>query len=427
MGARRPILSVPFVLFVLSRAAGGAAPVGRLVASPEPGWPQWRGRRRDGVSDEKGLLQSWPKGGPKLLWKRTGLGRGYSAPVITGGSVYVTGDIGKQLHIFALDLEGRVQWRATNGAAWRRATPGSRSSCTVVGGKLYHLNAHGRAACLDAAAGRELWAVDVFGRFGIAKLRPWGLAESVVVDGERVIVTPAGRRAAMAALSTATGETVWASPPLAGDWPGCTSPILIELDGRRQVVGCTDGRVFGVDAEAGRLVWSHRVSRGNVDIAMPLFHGGAVFQGHVDHDSGGVARIDLHFAERRVEARRAWSIGSPGIEHCGAVIVGGLFYGAGHKPDWFCIDARTGEARYRSRAFANGPLIYADGRLYCVGECRGTVALVEPSSDGFRVAGRFTLVPGRKSDIRAHPVVCGGRLYLRCHDTLYCYDVRQQP
>ena len=418
---------VVLAAILVAALADAAEPAGRskLVASPEPGWPQWRGRRRDGVSDETGLLQSWPEGGPALLWKRSGVGRGYSAPVVTGGTIYITGDVGKELHIFALDLKGNVEWRATNGGAWRRAMPGSRSSCTVVGGRLYHMNALGRAVCLDAGSGKELWAVDVAKRFEVSRLPPWGLSESLLVDGTRVIVTPNGRRGAMAALGVAAGETVWASAPLPDGMPGCAPPILIEFAGRRLIVGSTDERMFGVDADAGRILWGDRVSKGNCDMATPVFAGGAVFRGHAARDGWGVARLDLRVAGEGVEAHPAWSLKRPAIEHCGAVIVDGLFYGAGHGRDWFCIDIRTGEIRYKSRAFDNGSLIYADGRLYCIGECKGTVALVEPTPSGFRVAGRFDLVPGEKSDIRAHPVVCGGRLYLRCHDILYCYDVRR--
>ena len=261
-------------------------------------------------------------------------------------------------------------------------------------------------------------------RFGAPKLRPWGLAESLVVDGARVLVTPASAQCAMAALSAETGDTLWTSAPLAGDRPGCASPILIEAAGRRQVIACTDGQVFGVEVSTGRLLWSDRVSKGNCDIATPIFYGHAIFQGHVDHSSCGIARIDLRGAEDGVEARRAWVTASPGIEHSGAVVVDGLLYGSGHKPDWICVDLETGKARYKSRAFDGGPLIYADGRLYSVGECTGKVALVEPTSAGFRVAGQFALNPQGKCDIRAHPVICDGRLYLRCHDTLYCYDIR---
>ncbi len=163
----------------------------RLIPSPEPGWPQWRGPRRDGICDETGLLPEWPASGPKLLWKTGGLGRGYSAPIVTHGRIYLTGDVGDELHIFALDLEGRVVWRAKNGAAWRTPYPGARAISTYSEGRLYHENAHGRLACFDATTGAELWAVDLFDRFG-GKNLTWAMSECLVVDGPRVIVTPGG-------------------------------------------------------------------------------------------------------------------------------------------------------------------------------------------------------------------------------------------
>ena len=101
---------------------------GRLLASKEPGWPQWRGPRRDGISDEKHLLQSWPQGGPPLLWKTAGLGRGWSSPVVTGGSIYLSGDVGEELRLFALDLDGKIRWESANGRAWTGQYPGARAS-----------------------------------------------------------------------------------------------------------------------------------------------------------------------------------------------------------------------------------------------------------------------------------------------------------
>ena len=139
------------------------AETGRAVASKEPGWPQFRGPRRDGVSEETGLLRSWPEGGPRLIWSVSGLGRGYSSPVVVsgrgasgaeaGGVLYVTGDVGDDLVISAFDLDGKLRWRRTNGRAWKGPWPGARASCTYQGGRLYHMNAHGRAVCLDVARG----------------------------------------------------------------------------------------------------------------------------------------------------------------------------------------------------------------------------------------------------------------------------------
>lgn len=153
------------LVLLLSLALQSAPSPGTLIASKEPGWPQWRGPRRDGISDEKGLLRSWPDGGPPLLWKVGGLGKGWSSPIVTGGTITLTGDIDKELHLFALDLDGRERWRAKNGKAWTGQYPGARSSCVAAGGSIYHLNAHGRLACLDAATGKESWAVEVLERF----------------------------------------------------------------------------------------------------------------------------------------------------------------------------------------------------------------------------------------------------------------------
>ncbi len=224
---------------------------GTLVASKEAGWPQWRGPRRDGISDEKGLLQAWPEGGPKLVWKIGGLGQGWSCPIVTGGSIYITGDVGEDLVVFAFDPEGKPRWKAVNGRSWTGQYPGSRGACVYDGGALYHLNAHGRVACLDTRTGRETWAVDVLERFDGAGIL-WGLSECLLVDGPRVIVTPGGKKGAMAALDRKTGETLWASDPIEGNSAGYGSPILFELGGRRYLVSCPSKHAFGVEADTGR-------------------------------------------------------------------------------------------------------------------------------------------------------------------------------
>ncbi|MBU4460663.1 MAG: PQQ-binding-like beta-propeller repeat protein, partial [Verrucomicrobia bacterium] len=178
-------------------ATDGVATDG-LLASPEPGWPQWRGPRRDGVSLETGLLGEWPEGGPKVLWSVTNLGRGWSSPVISGGRIFVTGETNGVLIVHALDLAGRPLWQSTNGAAWMGSWPGARAACAVGGGRVFHLNAHGRASAFDAATGRELWAVNVLERFEGRNIT-WALSECLLIDGPRAIVTAGGGEAMMAA------------------------------------------------------------------------------------------------------------------------------------------------------------------------------------------------------------------------------------
>ena len=140
-----------FALAVAALSLAGLAPEknsggegrAKLVASPEADWPQFRGPRRDGICDERGLLAAWPDTGLKLVWAVTNIARGYSSPVIANGRFFITGDAGEELHIFAFDLEGHLLWRATNGQAWKDPYPGARSSVTYSAGRVYHENAHG--------------------------------------------------------------------------------------------------------------------------------------------------------------------------------------------------------------------------------------------------------------------------------------------
>lgn len=403
-------------------------------------WPQWRGPRRDGVCDETGLLQQWPAGGPTLIWSSTNLGRGYSAPIVVGKRIYLTGDAGDELQIYALDLDGKRVWQTKNGRAWKGPYPGARASCTFSDGRLYHLNAHGRVACLESETGKEVWSANLVDRFG-AKIITWGLSENLLVDGARVIVTPGGSKSLIAALDKKTGETVWASKPLQlgesnspshqrlaepvgePDSASYASPILFKLGDRRLIVNCSLRHIFGADADTGELLWSRPMqTRYQVIPMTPVLVGDAVFATAPHGEGGKLYR--LRADGPRVQVEEQWRAD---LDSCqgGAVLVNGVIYGAMYEPrkTWVSLDARTGNVRYQLDDLARGSLLYADKRLYCLSE-EGEVVLLNPTAKEFEVTGRFPLVPGRKSDAWTHPVISNGRLYLRYHETLFCYDVR---
>ena len=420
----------------------GRADEARLIASPEPGWPQWRGPRRDGLCDETGLLQHWPDAGPPLLWKTNGLGRGYVAPIITGNRLYLAGDVDEDLQVFAFDLQGRRLWQATNGRAWKGPYPGARASCAFRDGRLYHLNAHGRVACWNAATGAELWAVDLLERFG-GRVNTWAYSECLLVDGPRVIVTPGGRRALMAALDARTGRTVWATEPLRlgktdqpaqervaepadeTDSASYASPILFQLGGRRHLVNCALRHVFGVDADTGELLWTRPLqTRYSVIAATPVLVGDAVFVTAPDTEDGGLYRVRPQ--GRGVGVEKLWAT-SLDTCHGGLVLGDGVLYGSWYRraKGWACLDTRTGRVRYDLKDLAKGSVLAADRRLYCLSEA-GEMALLKPTPPGFEYAGRFRLVPGRPSDVWTHPVIWDGRLYLRHHESLFCFDIRSR-
>ena len=393
-----------------------------LVASKEPGWAQWRGAYRDGICDETGLLPAWPEGGPKLLWKVTGLGRGWSAPIVTGETLYITGDVGKELFIYAYGLDGKRKWQAANGQAWRRAWPGARSCGAVSEGLLYHMNAHGRLVCLNPKTGKELWTVNVLERFEGKEPR-WGLSECVLIDGPRVIVTPGGGKGLVAALDKKTGRTVWASEAVPKERAGYASPTLFEYGGLRHLVGCSSRHVFGVNADTGKLLWRQpRPTRYEVIASVPVYHEGTVFAASPDGKESELFR--LRVTGKQVRAEPVWTCHLNNLSG-GVILLDGLLYGGGYRKydGWMCVEHKTGRTRYHKQDLHSGAVVYAEGRLYCLSE-RGEAALLEPTPKGFQTHGRFRLVQGRKRDVWAHPVIHQGRLYLRYHDTLWCYDIR---
>ena len=401
---------------------GSEAPADGLIASPEAGWPQWRGPRRDGISPQKGLLPNWPEQGPRLAWKIDKLGRGWSSPIIGGGRLYIPGDVGDDLVIFAFDLDGGRLWQGSNGESWTGSFPGARACCVYSEGRLYHLNAHGRVACLDAATGKELWAANMLDRFGGRNIT-WAVSECLLVDGPRLIVTPGGEKALMAALDKKTGETVWTTPPLGDDRVTHSSPILFRHAGRRILANCSSAHGFAVDADTGKLLWTVPLeNRYGTNVVTPVYGAGRIF--YVTAYADG-ACYRLQPGSRGMEVEKAWDTS---LDTCtGAVLlVDGLLYGSGYQKhkSWLCLDWRSGQPRFEFKDLGILAAVYAEGRFYCLAES-GRAALLRPTANGVQIDGQFRLVPEKTRDAWAHPVLLDGRLYLRYHDTLWCYDVRQ--
>ncbi len=421
---------VPAAACVASEAALATA---TLIASTEPGWPQFRGPRRDGISDEKGLLQTWPADGPRLLWSATGAGRGYSSTIIGGGRLYVTGDFGEEVRILAYSLDGQPLWSARNGDAWLTQYPGARTSVTYRDGHLYHQNAHGRIACLDAATGKELWAVDLMKAFRGENIT-WGFSECLLVDERAVYATVGGRDALVAAFAKATGALLWQSAPVPSGKNADTSetasyvaPILVQFAGRRLIVGCGTHTLYCADADTGKLQWTRpRPTAYGVLAMSPVLVGDGVFMAAPHGMPGQLYRLVAPAGPGDpVSVAEGWT--NP-IDTCqgGVIHVNGRLYGSTYprRGGWAAIDANDGTTLYETADFAKGATLFADRRLYTLAE-DGWMLLLEPTATKFATHGRFRLAGSseRTRDAWAHPVIHGGRLYLRFHDAIFCYDI----
>ncbi len=384
-------------------------------------WPEFHGPGRTNISAEKGLLKRWPEGGPRQAWKRSGCGGGYAGVAIAQGMIFTAGDFDDVEMVLALDLEGKPLWRSPNGKAWTGASPGARTTPTFDGGVLYHMNPHGRLAACEAKSGEPVWAVDLKTEFE-AEPGVWGFAENVIVDEGKVICMPGGRKGRIVALDKLTGKTVWRNTEIEDTAAYC-SPALVMDRGVRQLITMTQKSVVGVEVETGKLVWSAPfVPKSPQNALTPVFHDGYVFVA-CGHSSGGtVLKVDP--AARK--ASTVWYRKDLDNCHGGAIYLDGKLFGCGCRQggkDFYCVDFLTGATIKLDRTLGKVGITCADGMIYCLNH-QGTVSLLAIAPDGFQVVSRFELKKLPANSYLAHPVVCGGRLYLRCEEDLYAYDVR---
>jgi outer membrane protein assembly factor BamB len=226
----------------------------------------------------------------------------------------------------------------------------------------------------------------------------------------------------MAAIDKRNGQTVWTTEPLAEDRASHASPLLFEYAGHRIAASCSAQHGFGVDADSGKLLWTVPLkSPYKVNIATPTYHDGKIF--YVTAYFFGACYHLKPNASGTFDLEKVWGTT---LDTCtGAVLsIDGLIYGSGYEKhrSWLCHDWESGKLRFEFKGLATCSAIFADDRFYALVQ-DGRAALVKPSPDRMEIVSQFRLIPEKTTDAWAYPVVLHGRLYLRYHDTLWCYDV----
>jgi outer membrane protein assembly factor BamB len=381
-------------------------------------WPQWRGRNRDGIASEKGLLKAWPQGGPPLAWRANGLGDGYSSFSVVGGKLYTLGARGGTEYVMAFDeATGKKVWEVANGRRFGNDQgDGPRGTPTISGGNVYAYGASGDLSALDAASGKILWKVNVLEKFGGSNIT-WGLSESPLVLQDRIIVSAGGRGSSVVALSRKDGSVLWQA---GDDEPGYSSAILHEFEGVPQAIVFNARGGLAVDARTGRRLWTYnRASNPTANVATPIARGNRVFFSS-DYGTGG-GLVELAASGQNITAREVYFTREMRNHHASSVLIGEHLYGFSSNI-LTAMQFNTGQVAWRDRSVGKGSVIFADDRLYLFSE-QGVVGLAEANSAGYREHGRFQLQTGARPTW-AHPVVANGKLFLRDQDTLYAYDVR---
>jgi outer membrane protein assembly factor BamB len=394
-------------------------------------WPQWRGPQRNGISQETGLLKEWPKDGPKLQWKATEIGSGYSTPAVVGERLYVLANEGLENEfVEALDASsGKRIWSAKLGRVGRPKQdpnfPAARSTPTVDRNVLYALGSDGDLACIETRSGKITWHKNVREDFG-GQCGEWAYSESPLIDGDVLVCTPGGKDATLLALNKKIGEVIWKCPVPGSDLAAYSSAVVVEVGGIRQYVQLLQKGLVGVDARTGKFLWrySKPISKYGANIPSPVVSGNSVYTASAGTGGG---MVKLQAKEEGVTPEQVYFEAKLPTAIGGTIKSGDYLYGTTSQA-LLCVDFGTGEVKWQDRALGAASLCYADGHLYLHGE-NGEVALVEPGPEAYREKGRFT-PPGPPAHSQqmerawAYPVVANGRLYVRDHGTLWCYDVR---
>lgn len=434
---RRVFAAFLIVAASLIVAAALAAP---SLAAESTTWSQWRGPNRDGISPEKNLLAEWPKDGPAVVWKIKGLGRGYASVSIGDGKIFSMGSRNKVEHLIALNLaDGTEIWATPAGDADH-----SNSTPTYDGERVYGVGLNGHLTCVDAKTGEMLWQRHFAKDFKGKMHSGWGYSESPLVDGDRLICTPGGKDAILAALDKKTGETIWtAAMPdrkevgdRGGDGAAYSSIVVSNAAGVKQYVQLVGRGLIGVRARDGKVLWTYnRVANGTANIPTPIVHGDYVFCSSGYGTGAALLKLERDGdakggdgPDAGVKATEQYFLPANKMQnhHGGMILLGDYIYcGKGHNEGFpLCIEWKTGKTVWepgRGPGGGSAAVAYADGNLYFRYES-GVMALIEATPKQYHLKSQFKIAI-KHGPSWPHPVINAGKLYLRDEDELICYDI----
>ena len=389
---------------------------------------QFRGLNRDGVFPEKNLITSWPAEGPALLWSNNEVGNGYGPPAITSDRVYITGETDSTAWLFAFDHKGKLIWKSDFGKEWVASYQGSRSTPTVAGNFIYVCSGLGNLVCISAADGSKNWEVDMIKELG-GRFTLYGQAESPLVDGDQVFLTPGGLENNVVAFNRFTGKINWTCKGKV-EVPGYNSPILIKLPAVNILVTFSAYHMLGIDAKTGKLLWFHE--QVNTPLAdrkpgMGDTHSNSAYyeNGFIYYIAGdGNCGVKLKLSADGKQITQVWRNTALDNFMGGFIKIDNRLYtGSDSKRSLLCADANTGQI-VDSLKIGTGSIAFADNMLYYYNQ-RGEMNLVKPGPAKLELISKFKITAGTKEHF-SHPVIKDGVLYLRHGNAMLAYDIRKK-
>jgi outer membrane protein assembly factor BamB len=409
------------------RAADGVAGTDVPVAAPSAEaaspaapayWTDFRGPLRDGHYRERAILTRWPSGGLTPLWKQPA-GGGYASFAIARGRAFTIEQRGPSEVAAAYDVRtGRELWtvawrtefRETMGGDGPRATP------TWADGQVYVLGAEGELRVLDEATGRQVWRTNILGDARSGNLQ-WGMAAAPLVVGDEVIVQPGGPGGSVVAYDRRTGTRRWSA---LDDQQSYASPMIVTLDGVRQLLLLSAARLFGLSLDTHEVLWEYAWPGPNqINAAQPLVIGG----NRVFVSSGygmGAAVVEITSGNPRFSVREVWRNNRMKNRFASSVLYDGHIYGL-DESILACVEAATGELLWKGGRYGYGQVLLADGHLIVLTE-DGDLALVRATPAGHEELARFPVLNGKTWNV---PAIGDGFLLVRNLAEMAAFDLRR--
>jgi len=391
---------------------------------------QWRGPDRNGVFPDTGLLKEWPEEGPELLFSTEGIGKGFSSVAAIQNRIYVTGNIDTMEYLSCLDLQGNILWQKAYGRCWIQTYPEARCTPLIEGNRAYVLSGLDKLVCFDALTGDELWSVDVHEKYR-SEWDMFGVSESLLLVDDKLIVTPAGPETTVIALNKLNGELIWKSESLHQKRSNI-SPQVIDHCGKKFIITAVPTHLLGVDAENGAILWTYHYNflDKNGDNTT-IFTNTPVYKDSCLWLSNGwdVKSVMLQIAPDGKSVTEKFADHTFDNQNHGVVLVDGFLYGSNftgrQSGKWICMNWNTGEITWIGDFHNKGPIIAADGMLYCYEEKRGNMALVKADPAAFEIVSSFR-VEGGAGPHWARPVIHNGMLLVRHGEVLLAYNVKAE-
>jgi outer membrane protein assembly factor BamB len=391
---------------------------------------QWRGEMRDGIfRKETGLLQVWPKEGPRLLLKVDNLGKGYASPIPANKIIYITGMKDTLDYLTAIDYQGNIKWQVSYGRSWNNSFPETRCSPTIEGDKVYVLSGTGRLSCFQCSDGTVIWSVDVDKDYE-SERHLWGVAESPLIVDNLVICSPGGKKTSIIALDKLTGKEIWRTGTVGGQ-RAYISPTLYDYNNIRYILAATATNLIAIVPETGKVAWSYQYwnpdkwdQPGLIWANTPIWYKDEIFIS-MGYDYQAVMLKMNADGSGVTEKYRSDILDN---HHHGLVLVDGYVYGSNWinngKGNWVCMNWDTGKIMWETEWENKGNIVYADGFFYLYEEKRGNVGLVKPNPDKLDLVCSFRNTEGTGPHW-AHPFIGDKKLFIRHGEVLTVYDISQ--